>query len=90
MATTPDPKAPATPAVKVEVSTAPAPRTPLQDAKDALPARKAAEAEAKAAHQKLEDAGQLVEPGPIVGYEHARAQMGSVPDDATPSEPQAK
>lgn len=91
-ATAPAPTAPAaaptatttaaTPTVKVEVATTPTPRSPAQDAKDALAARKELDQAQAIVNKKLADEGKLVEPTAIVSYESSRAQLGKPVADA--------
>jgi hypothetical protein len=64
------------------------PRTPHQDALDAKPQREAAEKQAKEAHSELEEAGLLVEPTAITGYEHERAKLGGEPEPSDEPEPE--
>ena len=76
-----------TPEIKVTVQDAPKHRTPERDAQDALAGRLAIEKEKADANQALMDAGKVVAPGPITAYEHERAKLGTVPEDAPATEP---
>ena len=82
---TPDPKT-AAPTVKVEVTTPDTPKTPQQEIEDGAAARKAADDAKGAENQALIDAGKVVAPGPIYGYEHQLAKLGT-PSEDDPTEP---
>ena len=69
-----------TPAPKADKAAESKGHSLLDDAKAALPQRKADEAKAKEEHDQLEKDGKIAPPNPLIGYETARERL-TTPDE---------